>query len=208
MPLKLREYIYLFLVLGLLACNEAPQETIYGHKSWNSDWSNIRPAMKDSIENFGRSNAISGTAVGPAGRTPRSWYTRQWIIKNVTQEELEQLKTNPNGAVKATVYETLILRSSGPEEQYNLIKEALADSTYFFSLNSGGCVGETYMVGEYIVEHVAYLPQKSMSPPPPSLPSDLRITDSFTQAQIDDLLQLYQERKRNKWEYFDERNFN
>ena len=72
------------------------------------NWQGIRPEIRDTVKLIEQYGSVTSEAVGPAGKTPRQWYRRKWLMKNATESELRKLIDYPNGVVKATAYEGLI----------------------------------------------------------------------------------------------------
>ena len=122
--------------------------------SWSYKWAGIHPDIKDSVlavQNYG---SITSGAVGIAARTPQIYHTKRWILKNASVPELQRLKNYPNGVVQAIAYEGLIKRQ--PKQAYELVSEALRDSSSRLEFHSG-CFGFQMSTGHYLLENVIHI---------------------------------------------------
>ncbi len=156
-------------------------------------WKEIRPEIIDTIKLIEDNGSVTSGVVGINAKTPQQWHRRKWLIKNASEEELMKLINYPNGAVKATAYEGLIRKSN--LDNYDLIIQALNDTTTFFNYKSG-CIGMPMMIGEYLVENVI-----SISDRAPPLPPKRMIKYNLTEEKMFNLKELYRKRIDKKEEY-------
>ena len=157
------------------------------------NWQGIRPEIRDTVKLIEQYGSVTSKAVGPAGKTPRQWYRRKWLMKNATESELRKLIDYPSGVVKATAYEGLIRKPDS--DKYQLLNEALSDTTTFFYYEFG-CGGSLMMIGEYLVENV--VPISDRLPP---LPRGKAVECNLSDTEIASLRRLYDARVDKKVEY-------
>jgi len=161
--------------------------------NWTFNWEEIRPEIRDTVKLIEDYGSVTSGVVGIDAKTPKQWYRRRWLMKNASTEELKKLKSYPNGAVKTTAYEGLIRMSNS--DKYELMIQALNDTTTFFNYQSG-CVGFPKMIGEYLAENV--IPISDRVPP---LPPERMVKYNLTEEKILNLRKLYNERIEKKEEY-------
>lgn len=162
--------------------------------SWSFKWDGIRPEIRDTIQAIECYGSISSGIVGYTGKRPQQFERRMWLMKNASNEELTRLKDFPNGIIKTIAFEALVTQQT--VNRYNLLVEAFNDSTSFFNYQSG-CIGERMMVGEYLVEKVANLSEKGL------LPKHYFNRLKLTSVEQEQILQLYNKQKFQKWEYYE-----
>ena len=167
--------------------------------SSNYKWNGIRPEIKDTVLLIKEYGGITSGSVGNSGKTPQQWYRRHWFMKQVKEKELLKLMEYPNGTVKAIVFESLIRK--GQQDNYKLIVKALNDTSHFLNYQSG-CLGETIMIGEYIVQNVLYIDQKSPPPPP-----EFQIKNRLTGQEIKSIQLIFNERISKKSYYLKNSNY-
>lgn len=184
--------IVTIVLVGLLASFSSAYRL-----SWSFDWQGIRPEVRDTVLQIEDSGFVSSGVVGIAGKRPQQWYRRNWLKRNAKEKELIKLLDYPDGAVKATVYESLLMRRTA-KEGVELLSKALNDTTTFFYFQSG-CIGDVVMLGEYLVENCVRISEEQPSPINTFL--DL---DDFSNEERDHLYQLYQKRKARKRDYIDQ----
>jgi len=145
----------------------------------------IRPEIRDTvllIEDYG---SITSGIVGIQGKTPQQWPRRRWFFKNAKEHELRKLIDYPNGVVKATAYEGLIRKPN--TNSYELILQALNDTTTFFNYQSG-CVGYPMMIGKHLVQNLLFLTNRG-----PLLTKRMKIL-GLSEKEVLDIKELYQKR--------------
>ena len=131
-------------------------------KSWSYNWNGISKQIKDSVQ-VAQYHGISSGWVGIAPQKPKQYDRRFWIMKNATASELLKLTEYPNGTIKTIAYEGLI-RKPEFENKSELVLKAISDTEYPTYYRSG--CGTTIMnIGEYLVDFVLFIDDKS--PPPP-----------------------------------------
>lgn len=157
------------------------------------NWKEIRPEIRDTIKLIENYGSVTSDAVGIAGITPQQWFRRRWVINNATEDELKILLEYPNGAVKATAYEGLMIKPNA--DKFKLLNQALNDTTAIFTYQAG-CIGQPMMIGEYLIESVIPISDKV-----PPLPSDKTEKFNFTEQQISYLRKLYKDRVEKKEQY-------
>ena len=168
------------------------------HPRWIFDWEGIRPDIRDSVLFLDKYNRITSGGVGIAAKTPKQWYTRLWILRNANVGELESLKKYPGEAVKATAYEGLLRKDSC--DNFSLLLEALQDTSSFVHYQSG-CLGEAFMLGEYLLGKVMSVVISDNAPPPPPPIASPAVHYNLTEQQLDTLIQIGKDRLSKKWEY-------
>jgi hypothetical protein len=161
--------------------------------NWTFNWEKIRPEIRDTVKLIEDYGSVTIGVVGINAKTPQQWHRRRWLMKNASIEELTRLIDYPNGSVKTTAYEGLIRKSNS--DKYELMYQALNDTTTFFNYQSG-CVGFPKMIGEYLAENV--IPISDRIPP---LPPERMVNYNLTEEKILNLRNLYNERIEKKEEY-------
>ena len=154
-------------------------------KSWSFNWNGIRNQIKDSIQ-VAEYGGISSGVVGIDARKPKQYDRRYWIMQNATKEELLKLTEYPNGTIKTIAYEGLI-RKPGFMEKTDLILKAISDTKYPIEYQAG-CVGTNMNIGEYLIDFVLYIDDKS--PPAP-----IGLENQFKISEIDRVKILKEYRK-------------
>ena len=161
--------------------------------NWAFNWEEIRLEIRDTVKLIEDYGCVTSGVIGINAKTPQQWHRRRWLMKNASIEDLRKLKSYPNGAVKITAYEGLIRKSNS--DNYELMIQALNDSTTFFNYQSG-CVGFPKMIGEYLAENV--IPISDRVPP---LSPDRMAEYNMAEEKILNLRKLYNERIEKKEEY-------
>ncbi len=161
---------------------------------WVYNWSRIRSQIKDTIQLIEDYGSVTSGIVGVGGTTPLQWYRRRWLMKNATEMELLRLTGYPDGVIKATAYEALIRRGSG--NRLDLLFMAITDTTTFFNFQSG-CISETVMIGEYLIEYALHLHHGQ----PPSVAESRK--SGLAKAELKQIDELYKEIKSEKWTYYE-----
>ncbi|NQY10645.1 MAG: hypothetical protein HRT71_14190 [Flavobacteriales bacterium] len=127
-----------------------PERIIVYLKKDLSAYSDIRPAILDTVRRLEESDFISTGAVGYAARKPRQYDRRIWLQKNATDKELIRLTTYPNAVVKATAFHGLFRKKHKDVPQ---ILVDFSDQSGFIEFVSG-CLGEPIHLGEYCFTEV------------------------------------------------------
>ena len=118
-------------------------------KSWNFDWSGIRPQVKDSIlkiKRYGRLVTVPGEDESMFSQIN----TQIWLFKNTETSELISLLDFPNSNIKALTYSILLKKKK--VDKYLLIKRSLKDTLSFVQL-SGGCLRYNMHLTEYLLKY-------------------------------------------------------
>ena len=116
-------------------------------KSWNFDWSGIRPQVKDSILALKKYGNISFGTRGNGRIETKQFNRQEWISKYVFDSELIELLDYPDGTVKGLSFQILLKKQK--KLKYKLLKKALNDSLTFVHFQMG-CVGSGIMLNEYL----------------------------------------------------------
>lgn len=101
------------------------------------DFSIIRTEIKDTVIEIGKANYVTSGIVGPGAKTPKIWYTRQWIIEHATTDELLIFINYPNSAVRATVG----LYKKGYPGLYDILMDIIDHSNDDLHYTTG-CIGD------------------------------------------------------------------
>ena len=159
-------------------------------KSWNFDWSGIRPQVKDSIlkvKKYGR--LITSNGEGNAYMSQIK--TQRWLFKNIKTSELIYLTDFPDPNIKALSYNVLLRKKNN--NKFSLLKKALKDTLSFVNL-AGGCLIYDMHLGEYLLKHQLNFGLKR--------PRGMRqIEDELTFDQIKEIQKLYDYIKKNEDNY-------
>ena len=160
------------------------------------NWEGIRPEMKDSIIKFSRSDAYDLTSyrVGEAARTPAQWYCQNYIRKNLTLNEALILKKFPENKVKALAFELSVKRNQ--DLLYSTMFEALNDTNTFVHYQTG-CLGEVYLLAEYLNIEAFYLGLDSNY----RAPYLDKLDNQLGKKDYSFLDSLYNYRVSKKWDY-------
>lgn len=154
--------------------------------NWTFNWNEIRPEIRDTvklIENYG---SVTSSVVGINAKTPQQWHRRKWLMRNADEKELRLLIDYPDGVIKATAFEGLIRKPNS--RKYELITQALNDTTTFFDYRSG-CLGFPMMLGEYVVENIIPVSDKM----PPLSPNQI-LRYNLSKEEIANIIELYNRR--------------
>jgi len=147
-------------------------------RSWTFNWNGIRSQIKDSIE-IAINDDISIGVIGYDARIPAQYYRRHWIMKNATENELENLTKYPNGTIRTIAYEGL-LRRPNFENKSELIIRAISDTQYPIYFESG-CTGNEMTIGKYLIDHILQIGQNG--PPNPN-----RNTYGLSEKELEGIL--------------------
>ena len=118
-------------------------------KSWNFNWSGIRPQVKDSVLKIKRYGSLV-TVPGEDESLFSQIKTQSWLFKNTETSELLSLLDFPDSNVKALTYSILLKKKK--VDKYLLIKRSLKDTLSFVEL-SGGCLRFDMHLAEYVLKH-------------------------------------------------------
>ncbi|MEP5340636.1 MAG: hypothetical protein ABJL44_12900 [Algibacter sp.] len=169
---------------------------------WSYDWSEIRKPIKDSIQLIESDDFISTGVKGIAGKEPKQFKRRFWVMQNATKEELTQLIKYPNGTVKCVAYEGLLRRFN--TDVYNIFKSVLNEKTEITSLY-GGCEGYNTLIAEYLIGFI-YGHYFGLAPPfHPRSPLSTKLfnlTDLEKNQIIDDYKELIDNKEKILTAYF------
>ncbi len=163
-------------------------------KSWSYNWNGIGEHIKDSVK-IAQYDGIANGRVGIGLEKPTQYERRLWIMKNATVSELLKLTEYPNGTIKTIAYEGLI-RNPEFENKSELVLKAISDTEYPTYYRSG-CVGTIMNIGEYLVDFVLYIDDKS--PPPPT---GLENQFGLSESERNQILEEYRKvpgRWKSKW---------
>ena len=159
---------------------------------WSYNWSQIRDRVKDSVILIDDYGGIPSKYHSFSGKTPRQWHRINWLKNNATDYELTRLIEYPDGAVKATAFETLIKRDKS--DNFQLLLKAFSDTTTFFYSSTSG---DTKMVGEYLIEDArlyeyifSYYVHENID------------CLGLTKTELNEVNELYKKRKELKLHYF------
>ncbi|WP_298760542.1 hypothetical protein [uncultured Psychroserpens sp.] len=155
---KRNRFSMLFPILTIIGIGIVLVLSSFYEKSWTYNWDGIRGQIKDSIK-VAEYGGISTGIVGYDARKPAQFDRRHWIMKNATESELLKLTEYPNGTIKTIAYEGLI-RKSELKEKTNIILEAITETEYHMYLQSG-CTGTPMNIGEYLVDFVLQIDDRS-----------------------------------------------
>lgn len=117
-------------------------------KSWNFDWSGIRPQVKDSVLKIKRYGRLV-TAAGEDGDFSQI-KIQSWFYRNAKTTELVKLTNFPDPNIKALSYNTLLRKEN--RKKFFFLKKALKDTLSFVNLE-GGCLTYDMHLGEYLLKH-------------------------------------------------------
>jgi len=129
-----------------------------------SEFKGIRSEVLDTVRKIELDNFISTGIVGIAGKKPKQFDRRIWLMSKAKNDELLKLIKYPNVVVKATAFESLYRRGN-PEIGNILIKLSNQDELIQFR---SGCTSYPFQIGEYcFTEIMKYdLPWKKRIEPP------------------------------------------
>ncbi|XLS28323.1 hypothetical protein ACJD0Z_14085 [Flavobacteriaceae bacterium M23B6Z8] len=161
--------------------------------TWAYDWQGIRANLKDSVL-MAAKQPVYFSNIEKQGI--RKLIERNfWIQSFATKEELLKLKEYPNGMVRTLAYDGLLKREDF-HQKAELLKEALNDTLYFTHTVTG-CLGETMLIGEYLMNFRLRI-NKNLPPPPKNFSApQLRLS----KAEKEELQYLLDQRMRKK-EYY------
>ncbi|MDO5978570.1 hypothetical protein [Flavivirga spongiicola] len=147
-----------FPILTIIGIGIVVVLSSFYEKSWTYNWNGIRQQIKDSVK-VAEYGGISTGIVGYDARKPAQFDRRHWIMQNASESELLKLTVYPNGTIKTIAYEGLIKKLEF-ENKTNLILDAIADTEYHMYLQSG-CTGTPMHIGEYLVDFVLQIDDRS-----------------------------------------------
>lgn len=148
----------LFPILTIIGIGVLFVLSSFYEKSWTYNWSGIRGQVKDSIK-LAKHGGISMGTVGYDAHKPAQFERRHWIMQNATESELLKLTAYPNGTIKTIAYEGLI-RDPKFVDKTNLMLSAIRDTEYHMYLESG-CTGTSMYIGEYLVDFVLQIDDRT-----------------------------------------------
>ena len=153
-------------------------DTVIVRLTKDFDLSEIRAQVLDSVIQVEKANYVSSGSVGDGAVTPDLWYTRQWIIKQATPEELLILLNYPNSAVRATAFEGLYDRKYN--DIYDLLVDIIDTSNHDLHYVSG-CLGYDLTLGEHLYQNVLQYSVDDAIAPPPLTNRKVELTDEQRQ---------------------------
>ncbi|RZN79265.1 MAG: hypothetical protein EVB11_12740 [Winogradskyella sp.] len=155
---KRKRFSMLFPILIIVGIGIVVVLSSFYEKSWTYNWNGIREQIKDSVK-VAEYGGISTGVVGYDARKPVQFDRRRWIMINATESELLKLTEYPSGTIKTIAYEGLIKKTEF-KGKTKLILDAIADTEYHMYLQSG-CTGTPMYIGEYLVDFVLQIDDKS-----------------------------------------------
>lgn len=155
---KRNRFSMVFPILTIIGIGIVIVLSSFYEKSWTYNWNGIRQQIKDSVK-VAEYGGISTGIVGYDACKPAQFDRRHWIMQNASESELLKLTAYPNGTIKTIAYEGLIKKLEF-ENKTNLILDAIADTEYHIYLRSG-CTGTPMHIGEYLVDFVLQIDDRS-----------------------------------------------